>query len=589
MTEFAIRPPDLLTPYCTPGNAPFKKGETVIFPDGKTGVITRAYGFDNKYAVKLLGSGYEHRGPDSGFVYYRKEDLHRPTPLATEESLTEPQAKIAKVGEDTSVNVDTGPRRFAGIVKWYQKEKGFGKIEAISMDKKGAGEEVFVHKKQMDGGPDGAHAQGIDVGVGVTYELTTGPDGKPAAANVQVRGIAPTKPLLDASLRDPADDAFIVRLLQGMHVSTHQITGAYKTSSEDRFFARVGTPINLGDACKNAHCALFGVFDGHSGASCSEFIHVQLEKQIFNCIRERQMRDQGGKEVTSDQMIKAALLAAFRNTEHNYFQYINKLEGGAASAWATAGSTSCTVTFYGPDEMGQLRMVVANAGDSRAVLGKRDGRAVRLSEDHTPDVAGERKRIEQQGASVVNASGIWRIVMPSKRGTGLAGLSVSRGFGDLEYKQPAGVVSAVPDVFVRTVDPREDSFVIVGSDGIWGPVQDQEAVRIVVEEMRKGGHDAVQNAAKRLAETAHQLEDHDDKTVVLCFFGEMPDPNASSSAVPVRSGVVKMKPRAIQAQLAASQVAMKSGGDDIFGGSKPAAASDDLDDLFSSYAQEMGR
>ena len=56
--------------------------------------------------------------------------------------------------------------------------------------------------------------------------------------------------------------------------------------------------------------------------------------------------------------------------------------------------------------------------------------------------------------AVVQASGIWRIVLPSKKagceadctflrawnfavlcqGTGLAGLSVSRGFGDIEYK-----------------------------------------------------------------------------------------------------------------------------------------------------------
>merc|ERR1719382_757344 len=248
---------------------------------------------------------------------------------------------------------------------------------------------------------------------------------------------------------------------------------------------RTGISVDsLGLSCKKAVCALFGVFDGHSGASCSDFVATNLDRSFFDCLRHQSRRD-----VKSDLAMRSALLAAFRMTEHNYFQYLNKLEGGAAHAWATAGSTACSAVMFGPDEEGRLRLAVANAGDSRVVMGTRDGRVVRLSEDHTPDVPTERRRIEQEGSAVVNACGIWRIVLPSKRGLGLAGLSVSRGFGDLEYKQPAGVVSAVPDVTLRVLDLREDSFLIFGSDGIWGPVSDADAVRIVAGELREGGND----------------------------------------------------------------------------------------------------
>merc|ERR1711920_836383 len=103
-----------------------------------------------------------------------------------------------------------------------------------------------------------------------------------------------------------------------------------------------------------------------------------------------------------------------------------------------------------------------------AVLGKKNGKSVRLSQDHQPNVPSERKRIEAAGGQVVQCSSIWRIVLPSKKGLGLAGLSVSRGFGDLEYKQPAAIVSAVPDIFTRSIDLAEDCFIIIGSDGIWG-------------------------------------------------------------------------------------------------------------------------
>merc|ERR1712196_68812 len=113
--------------------------------------------------------------------------------------------------------------------------------------------------------------------------------------------------------------------------------------------------------------------------------------------------------------------------------------------------------------------------------------------------------------------GIWRIVLPSRRGSGVAGLSVSRGFGDLEYKQAAKVVSAVPDVFLRNVDLEEDSFVILGSDGIWGPVSDEEAVRIVCMTLREGGPEPHRVAAQQIAELAHAREPHDDKTCVVVW------------------------------------------------------------------------
>jgi len=299
---------------------------------------------------------------------------------------------------------------------------------------------------------------------------------------------------------------------------------------------------------------------------------------VFDCLR-RQGRDQGRREVASDVAMRSALLAAFRTTEHNFFQYANKLEGGAAHAWATAGSTACTASFFGPDEEGRLRLAVANAGDSRAVLGKKDGRGIRLSEDHTPDVAAERKRIEQEGSSVVQVQGIWRIVLPNRRGGGYAGLSVSRGFGDLEYKQPAGVVSAVPDVFLRTLDLREDCFVILGSDGIWGSLDDNEAARIAAAGIREGGEYGARRAAQQIAEMAHQRDPSDDKTALVIWFGDMPEAPPAVLSAPAHVSARHL-PRP----------GVSRNGDDIFAAGKPkesGAELAELDDLFAAYAMEM--
>jgi len=456
-----------------------------------------------------------------------------------------------------------------------------------------APEDVFLHRNQMEGGGEGMHAASIAEGVVVTYEVTTHYDGKPCACLVRIEDVA--RAMAAENTKEAiGEKAKLIRKLlsNGMQAGSFQVKGVGKANMEDRFISRPGVSVDsLGTSCKKAVCALFGVFDGHSGASCSDFVATNLERSLFDCLRHQSRRD-----VNSDMAMRSALLAAFRMTEHNYFQYLNKLEGGAAHAWATAGSTACTAVMFGPDEEGRLRLATANAGDSRVVMGTRDGRVVRLSEDHTPEVPTERRRIEQEGAAVVNACGIWRIVLPSKRGLGLAGLSVSRGFGDLEYKQPAGVVSAVPDVTLRVLDLREDSFVIFASDGVWGPVSDQDAVRIVASGLREGGNDPAGLAAQQLVEEAHRRDGHDDKTALVVWFGDIPAAPMAVDRTPALTSANRLAP--MQAVAAASR---GGGGDDMFAVKQPISVkqpaapsagkgedTSDLDDLFATYARDMG-
>ncbi|CAE8592035.1 unnamed protein product [Polarella glacialis] len=436
-------------------------------------------------------------------------------------------------------------------------------------------EEIFLHKKAMDGGADGPHTQAVGEGSQVTYELMASPvDGKPCACKVQVMGVKSSLPPDNESRAQK--EVLIRKLLEnGMQVGIHQDKGVGKASMEDRMICRPGITVDaLGATCKKVVCSLFGVFDGHSGASCSEFVSNHLDRYLFDSFR-HQKRD----GVAGDMAMRSALQAAFRTTEHNFFQYANKLDAGPAMAWSTAGSTACTCTLFGPDEEGRLRLATANAGDSRAVLGRKDGRAIRLSEDHTPEVPTERKRIEQAGSSIVNCSGIWRIVLPSRKGTGVAGLSVSRGFGDLEYKQGAAVVSAVPDVFLRTIDLRVDTFVIIASDGVWGPISDTEAVRIVSVALREGGEDPAKAAAQSLLEKAHLLDGHDDKTVIVIWFGDVPDEPPKVTVAP--GPVTYMRP-----------VSVKPVANDMFEEKRPkpdlGQQMSELDNLFASYARDIG-
>eukprot|EP00927_Polykrikos_kofoidii_P021720 TRINITY_DN20478_c1_g1_i1.p1 TRINITY_DN20478_c1_g1~~TRINITY_DN20478_c1_g1_i1.p1 ORF type:complete len:637 (-),score=127.12 TRINITY_DN20478_c1_g1_i1:151-2061(-) len=617
------------------GEPPPKKGEVVCVGEGKMAIVTRAYPTEDKYAVKAIGANQEIKGPDGSFFYFKRIDLKRAAvatqqqqadavnssggnepPIKQPRNASSASASAPATSGNTSIpgmdvvkqTVDglfAGPRRQEGRVKWYSKDKGFGKIVPAVAKGQSTDEEVFIHKNQIEGGPNGPHAQAISEGTLVTYELTT-QDGKPCACAVQVEGVARMLARIDATASVNASDAasaamappgqreeLLRRLLiSGLHCGTFQEKGVGKATMEDRFLARSGVTVDsLGAACRKAVCAFFGVFDGHSGASCSDFVSSSLDRSVFDCLRHQSRRD-----VTSEMAIRSALLSAFRTTEHNYFQYLNRLDGGAALAWGRAGSTACSVTIFGPDEEGRLRLGVANAGDSRAVLGKRDGRAIRLSEDHQPNVPGERKRIEQEGGAVTQLQGIWRIVLPSKKGLGTAGLSVSRGFGDLEYKQPVVIVSPVPEISFRVLDLREDSFIIIGSDGIWNSVQDNEATRIVASGLREAGEstDASRTAAQLLVEEAHRRDGSDDKTVLVIWFGDLPDGSVTAPGVgatlPYRRAAHSLTP---------TQFLGSRGGtaDDIFAEneaaanaalSQPKAELAELDDLFASYALEMG-
>jgi hypothetical protein len=69
-------------------------------------------------------------------------------------------------------------------------------------------------------------------------------------------------------------------------------------------------------------------------------------------------------------------------------------------------------------------LYAAHAGDSRAVL-CRDGRALRLTEDHKPGLPRERARVEAAGGRV-DFQRCWRVVVEPRDGRPGSGLAVSR-------------------------------------------------------------------------------------------------------------------------------------------------------------------
>lgn len=116
------------------------------------------------------------------------------------------------------------------------------------------------------------------------------------------------------------------------------------------------------------------------------------------------------------------------------------------------------------------RIYVANAGDSRTVLGVK-GIAKALSFDHKPQHEGERARICAAGGFV-------------EAGRVNGNLALSRAIGDFEFKQIPSLspeeqaVTASPDIMERAISP-DDEFVVLACDGIWDCMHSQDVVEFV--------------------------------------------------------------------------------------------------------------
>ncbi|KAG8122622.1 putative Protein phosphatase 1D protein [Naja naja] len=141
---------------------------------------------------------------------------------------------------------------------------------------------------------------------------------------------------------------------------------------------------------------------------------------------------------------------------------------------STSGTTASVVIIRGS------KMYVAHVGDSGVVLGVQDDpkdeyiRAVEVTQDHKPELPKERQRIEGLGGSVINKSGVNRVVWKRPR---------------LSHNGPvrrSTVIDQIPFLAVaRALDPQKHKYIILGSDGLWNMIPPQEAISMCQDHEEK--------------------------------------------------------------------------------------------------------
>ncbi|XP_047327594.1 protein phosphatase 2C 51-like [Impatiens glandulifera] len=253
----------------------------------------------------------------------------------------------------------------------------------------------------------------------------------------------------------------------------------------------------------------FGVYDGHGGSRVANSCHDRLHHLVVKEIPEEYktssyLGEEDWSRIMMDSFMKM-------DEEVNRIEMISENNDSFPS---TIGSTA-VVAVVGEDEV-----VIANCGDSRAVL-SRGGVPFCISNDHKPDRSDELERIESAGGRVIDWNG-HRV---------LGVLATSRSIGD-HYLEP--FVIAEPEVIVSKRTDA-DEFLILASDGLWDVVTNELACRVVkscldgrllkwrcrldtekkIGEVDHGGGARAQVAAGLLVELAMSRGSRDNISVVV--------------------------------------------------------------------------
>ncbi|KAG7194369.1 uncharacterized protein KQ657_004581 [Scheffersomyces spartinae] len=308
-------------------------------------------------------------------------------------------------------------------------------------------------------------------------------------------------------LREFEESFFVNR---GRGVTRYDICQLASNSpiEDDRAEEIVQVPLLQDNNIKtNTDWMFFGIFDGHGGWTTSGKLRDQLISYVIHELGSvfKPAGEENFRYIPTSATIDQAIKNGFLKLDHEIVnKNIEKLltnnnKAKAAELLMPALSGSCALlSFY--DTNSKL-LKVAVTGDSRAILGSfKDNKwTVRqLSIDQTAANPTEVAKIISEHPDEPNVI---------KNGRVLGTLEPSRAFGDCRYKLPASIqdriykqffgrklpnnlksppyVTAEPVITTTKIDPENNEFLVMASDGLYEMLSNEEIVGLVVKWMEK--------------------------------------------------------------------------------------------------------
>mmetsp|Transcript_11302 Transcript_11302/g.38613 ORF Transcript_11302/g.38613 Transcript_11302/m.38613 type:complete len:353 (-) Transcript_11302:1078-2136(-) len=258
--------------------------------------------------------------------------------------------------------------------------------------------------------------------------------------------------------------------------------------------------------------SFFGVFDGH-GAS-GHFVSGYVKKELPKLIDKEILKQESQKNDVDEDLVGKILIQAFEKIN-------NKLESDKSIDSSLSGTTAVGGFILGKNPKSRT-IVMANSGDSRAIIGYEKGGkylAAELSIDQKPDRPDEKSRIISCGGRVEPlmdengyAIGPHRVWLPNMM---LPGLAMARSIGD-DIASSVGV-QATPEIMTYKIEEK-DKFMVIASDGVWEFLSNEQVVEIV-----KGCQGNPEKAASELCSRSLRCwkaeeEVVDDITALVVYF-----------------------------------------------------------------------
>ena len=239
-----------------------------------------------------------------------------------------------------------------------------------------------------------------------------------------------------------------------------------------------------------------GVCDGHG--TNGHLVSEHISKNLPNYLKD-----------TSDETI----INSFNLTN-------NSLINNPKIDCSLSGST-CTTLIINLE-----KIICANLGDSRAVLGKYENgiyTALNLSQDHKPNNPIEMKRILINGGRIkpYYDEELKQYLGPERvwlKNSEIPGLAMTRSIGD-NVAHSVGVISE-PEILKYEFNGNE-KFIILASDGIWEYIDSDECINIIKDfyENNMDAIGALNSLVKEAFNRWKNMEDSiDDITAIVVFF-----------------------------------------------------------------------
>ena len=255
------------------------------------------------------------------------------------------------------------------------------------------------------------------------------------------------------------------------------------------------------------------VCDGHGveGHEVSGFIKRILPKELSKSLYQKDI-------LTDDKNDKKKIYNIIGQT----FIKVNEQLISNESINSIFSGTTCVSVIYTP-----IKLICANIGDSRAVLGRFDKNlkkwvSINLSRDHKPTEEDEARRIFKKGGRIkpfvdeetgeeVGPQRVW------VKDDEVPGLAMTRSFGD-RVATIAGTI-CVPEI-KEYIFNEGDKFLILASDGVWEFINSEECINIIgkfyLNNNIEGCCEYLYNESRK--RWIKEEEVVDDITMLLAFF-----------------------------------------------------------------------